>query len=473
MILFGIFNVFQIPLISSNSDVLLYSLRSKSDRPIVQYAFYEKTFHHGGIPLPNYHVAHTVFLWSIYQLVPKFVQNSIWPAGLLSSVAGALSVGLSFLIWIRLGVARERALIASVLYGLTPAIWHNTLIGEVYSLQYLFVFLFLYFFFHHKSGLSAFSFALANLVSPISGFAFSLIMIGKRTGKSFIQAILVGLLAVGMYLLMVTLLDINFLRAFDAISAAQHNLLWKGYKFSMILLLNIHLFFVFILRAPKTDGIKNPTSTLFLLLGTSPYLLMGFYDSQFLVEKGSFLSMLFWACALIIAQRVQFDNKSLKILIFCALANVVVYFLFWKMPDVQIAQARHDAARELHKSCLSHLKIVGSWSHAVGLIVERDGWDLRYLSDTFIDIPNPTEQDLLRLHQDSLLIVLFNREGWIARTSKRFFPTSLANLYDFKAGLVDGIVEEKVRNNYFIVCLWRRGDAPFDRTAPETWKNVK
>ncbi|NLP10042.1 DUF2723 domain-containing protein, partial [bacterium] len=321
MILFGIFYIIQIPLISSNSDVSLYSLRSKSDRPIIQYAFYEKTLHHGGIPLPNYHVAHTVFLWFLYRLVPEFLQNSIWPAGLLSSVAGALSIGLSFLIWIRLGIARERALIASALYGLTPAIWHNAIIGEVYSLQYFFIFLFLYFFFHLKSGLSAVSFAMANLVSPISGFAYPLIVLGERTRKSFIQAVLVGLLAVGMYLLVVTLLDMHLLRAFDAISSTQHSLLWKGYKFCLILLLNIHFFFTFILLAAKKHGGVNPTFILFLLLGMSPYLLMGFLDSQFLVEKGSFLTMLFWGSALIIVQYIEFDNKSLKLLIFCILAN--------------------------------------------------------------------------------------------------------------------------------------------------------
>lgn len=461
---FGFFYFIQIPLISSNSDVLLYSLRSKSDLPIVNYAFYDKTFHHEGTPLPNYHIAHTVILWSIYRFMPNTLRHSIWPAGLVSAVAAALSIGISFLIWIELGASQKKALLAAALYGLIPTTWHNALIGEVYSLQYLFVFLFLYFFLKNKIGLSALSFSLANLVSPISGLSFSLVLIGNRIKNKPIKAAVVGLLAVVFYVLIISVFQINPLRAFDAISSSQRNLLWKSYKFSVILLLNINFFIYSIGRGIKTPGAINWKFYSVLILSISPQLILGFYDSQFLVEKGSFLSVIFWAISFMIADNMLAKNKHMNVLILSVLANFIIYGIFWKMPELEITQARRSAAFELNKRGLNHVKISGSWSHAVGLIVERDGWDLQNLSGTLIDIPNPTEQDLERTMEDSLLIVHFNRDGWIARTSKAVFPKSMTNLYDPRNTTFKDILEEKVRNKYFIIYLWKKSKTPPDHT---------
>jgi len=462
---FGIFYSLQIPLLTSNSDVVIYSLRAKSDAPILQYAFYEKTTYGGGAPLPNYHVAHTVALWLVYQLMPEFLQNSIWPSGSVSALSAAFSIGIIFLIWLQLGLAKNKACLMAVVYGFIPTIWHHATIGEVYSLQYLFVYLFLLFFLKNKIIPSALSFALANLVSPISALSFSLVMIGEKSKKKFLQAFMVGFLAIALYLLIVHLLRIDPFKALEAVDTSQRDWLWRFYKLFTILLLNVNLFLLFLFLGMKSSDAKERKFTGYLLIGIAPYILLALYDSQFLAENGSFLFLLFWACAYFIVEGLAKLQGSGKMIVFYFFVNFFIYLSFWQMADLEVAVARNQAAFALKESHLQDTKIIGSWSHAVGIIIARDGWALEHLTNTFIDISYPTAEDMRQTGEDSLLLVYFNREHPIAKLSKTLFPSAIHNRYDPLAAAGTGVVEEKYRDKSFIIYLWRRNGPHGERTS--------
>lgn len=451
---FGIFYLLQIPFMSSNSDVLIYSLRAKNNVPISSYAFYEKTTYAGGVPLPNYHIGHTYILWQVYQFMPDFLKNSIWPSGFVSSMSAAITIGVVFLIWLQLGMTMNKALLTSIIYGLIPTIWHHALIGEVYSLQFVFVYLFFYLFLKNKLLLSAAAFTLANLVSPLSGLSFSLLLLGENRQNKFKDALLVGFLATMLYALIMSLLGFNPLKAIEAVDSGQRNLLWRIYRFALILILNLNAFIFYFFRGLKDKTAHNNNFRLYLILSISPYILLGLINSQFLVENGSFLLILFWASAYFIATGItQYKSATPKIYL-CLLANALCYFAFWNLPSIEVSLARNNSASLLTKDNLSELKIMGSWSHSVALVIARDGWDIKNLSEKFIDISNPRQEDLAQTKEDSLLVVYFNRDNLQSKVSKVIFPNSKHNKYDPCVEITSGQIELKQKNRFFVIYLW-------------------
>lgn len=459
VILFGFFYSLQIPFITSNSDVLIYSLRSKSALPITGYAFYE-TDHSAGNSLPNYHIAHTIVLWAIYHVMPPFLQNSIWPAGLVSTISAALSVGLIFLIWLHLGLSQDIAIVASIFYGLIPAIWHHAIIGEVYALQGLAIYLFFYLYLRGRPLLSALAFALANLVSPLSALSFSLIVLEGNNSKKLKNIILVGLVALAIYFITILMLKIDIFSAFQAMETEQRPWYWKIYKLSIIIILNINLFLFYLFRgagaSSNTKAIKM--FNLLVFVGISPYLLLALYDSQFLTENGSFLSIIFWACAYFISIGIWQKPAKPAHLLFGLAINIFLYLAFWSIPNQERSLTIANAATTLNRLGLRDTKVFGSWHHAVGTIIARDGWDLANINKNYIEISDPSEEDFLQTNEDSLLLIHFNREHFIARLSKFVFPNIRLNSYDPRTETLRGSLKQVYSCRHFLIFLWRKGE---------------
>ena len=90
-----------------------------------------------GIAHPTGYPLYTVLGWLFTQLIP--VGDAAWRANLFSAAAAAACVGCLFQL-ARLAVgARLPALLAAVLFGLTPLWWSQANLAEVYALHGLFV----------------------------------------------------------------------------------------------------------------------------------------------------------------------------------------------------------------------------------------------------------------------------------------------------------------------------------------------
>ena len=183
---FFLFYVVQIPWKTTIQDVLLYAGSAIADKPLLF------TSYHSGGPSGNIHLLHSVLLWVVYHLMPTNLYDSIWPAGLLSVISGTTAVGLTFLIWYRLGIQKDTAFLVAVIAGLIPSIWHHNLIGEVYSLELCFILLFLYFYVSEKYIFATIAFLCALLTTQLSAFSFTVVLLAPRTKVNLTRAFFIG-----------------------------------------------------------------------------------------------------------------------------------------------------------------------------------------------------------------------------------------------------------------------------------------
>jgi hypothetical protein len=272
---FFLFYLVQIPFETPNSDVILYALRSGSDTLITENAHFDSRSAIKAPTLPNYHILHTAILWSVYRVMPDFLKETIWPAGLLSSVCGALAIFLTYLIWRRLGENASCALAISIVFGLIPSFWNQSIIGEVYTLQLLMILMFLWFFLIDRIFLSAIAFCAANLVSPISGLSFVLILLsGNPVQKLFIKAFICGCTALFLYFFCMYSLHIDVLQVFQGINSASvdRSTIWKIYKFMVIIFINLHFFICITITKYRTCWMNNQKRLLLLTAAILPQI---------------------------------------------------------------------------------------------------------------------------------------------------------------------------------------------------------
>ncbi|MFC1766746.1 hypothetical protein ACFL6U_32310, partial [Planctomycetota bacterium] len=149
--------------------------------------------------------------------MPVGLAHSIWPAGLVSAISGGFIVGLTYQIWIQLRLQRTQAAAIAVVAGLIPSVWYHNLIGEVYSLQLLATLLCLLFFLRGQLILTTLAFLFANLVTPISGLAFSLFLLAYGQKRWIVRAILVGGGGLAVYLLIFQAIGIDITSAFSSL----------------------------------------------------------------------------------------------------------------------------------------------------------------------------------------------------------------------------------------------------------------
>ncbi len=126
------------------------------------------------------------------------------------------------------------------------------------------------------------------------------------------------------------------------------------------------------------------------------------------------------------------------------------------MASTEVMLTRNHAAHQLNQNGLSNVKIMGSWSHAVGTIIARNGWDISNLSEYFIDISYPNDQDLASTGEDSLLILYFNRDNFSARMSQILFPENTNNTYNPIDDIKTGTIVKQHQNEKFLVYLWTK-----------------
>jgi hypothetical protein len=407
---FLLFYFVQIPFWTSNSDVLVYCSRATSGSPITKYTYLDERslILVGNEPVPNYHMGHTALLWLVYYFTPESLSKTIWPAGFVSAISGALIVGLTFLIWLKLGFKKKQALSISIFAGLVPTIWYHSLIGEVNSLQFLFILFFLYFFLHDSLFLSTISFLIANLVTPLSGLCFPLILLDFKKEKFLIKAAVVGASALILYAIIFLYLEINIIKGFATLHPSEtgRSFAWKIYKLGTFLLINLNFFIFYFIRGSYFTIEKYKKVSILLLLATIPYFLLSF---KLIMELGSHQLTIFWALSFPIGLFIVTKYVSCRYIILSFFGLALTFLFVWYIPSIQVAKARYFAGKWLSSYSTEELPIVGDWDTTVGVVLGRYNFSYEKLLKKYVLKYHLNEEDLKNIKQKSFIFVCANK----------------------------------------------------------------
>ncbi len=457
-IIFIVFYAAQISFWSSRADVLTFASRSLSKAPITGYAYLTPKSLLGDPLLPNYHLGHTVVLWLVYKLFPGSLAKSIWPAGLVSAISGGFVIGLTFLIWVKLGINKYKSLIIAVFAGIIPSIWFHNTFGEIYSLQLLSILLFLYFFYNNNLILSILAFTFANLVSPLSALSFSFILLSDWNKKTFKNAFIVGAVSLIIYSIIYILIGSNLLNMVNPLSSEQEgrSFLYRLIMLILFIILNFNFFIFYLIKGFKKSLKDEPGLFKKLLIATSPQLLLLFLGSTFFIELGSFQLPLFWALAfpvgLILSEIKLYEAKVWLPLI----GSVLLVIFLWQIPDRTIAAERHDAGEYLKSVGLNHTKIIGDWGSSVGIILTRDNWEFNSLCNHYYDRPFPSQTDINETGEDSLIIVAGKKQSLRKLMSKLPLKGLELHPYNPFVKIKEGRIQKIFENDSVTLYSWKK-----------------
>jgi hypothetical protein len=452
--IFFIIYVSQISLWTTIADVLVYASRAMSDTPIIKYAFLGTDTQ----TLPNYHLAHTVLGWLAYQIVPESLASTIWPIGFISATCGAFVVGLSFLIWLHLRIRQYAAFIIAIIGGLIPSIWYNSLIGEVYALQLLFILLTLYFFLRDNLLLTAVSFLVANLVSPISALSFSMLFLKSPTRNTLFRMFLVGIFSLSAYILIFYIIDSNILITFQALKSVSKEgsttLTWKAFHLTLIFLLNFNFFIIFLLHGVRIVWEEHRSLVYGLIIAIIPQLFLVSLGPEFLMEWGSLLLPLFWILCLPAGLAMAKVKNSKYLVIFAMVGSIALTQILWIYPRKQKGKARHEAGIQLRSMVLEEIKIAGDWETSIGVLIGRYGWDLEKVAGKYIPMYYPSGEQLLKTGENSLIVAINKKPGWRIKLNKILMLKDY--FVDYIEKIKDGSIKLLFENNAVYLYRWDR-----------------
>lgn len=416
---FLIFYTLQIPRWTSNADVLVYSLRSSQSSPIVRYAFLDYSELSKGQVLANYHLAHTLILWLVYHLVPKSMVHSILPSGIVSAVSGALVVGLTFFIWLKLKIKKFQAFYAAVIVGIIPSIWFHSIIGEVYALQLLFILLFLFFYLSNRFVLSCISLVFALLVSPISFPAFAFIFIKLPNKSAFFKAVLIGVVSFLIYIGIIFVFNIDIFSTYKNVSAVSWDMsfITRFARLGAFMILNFSFFIYFLFKGSFQVWKNHKRLFLGLLLAAAPQFFLILVNPTFVIELGCFQLPLFWILALPVGLALAKVKKTIPWTVLPACGLIAVMIFFWIIPNRSIGKDREQAGFWLRKHVPESVKLTGDWGACIGLSIARCNWNIEKMSENYIFNPDPKKEDCLASGERNLLLAYFKKQplyNWLS-----------------------------------------------------------
>ncbi len=457
VISFAIFYSAQVSFLTSRADVLTFASRSASEKPILEYAFLDDRTLLEQPALPNYHLGHTLILWLAYQIMPLDLDKTIFPAGLVSAVSGGFIVGLTFLIWLQLGLSKRKAVIISLVTGLIPSIWFHNTFGEVYALQLLFILLFVYLFLKEKIILSALAFLFANLVSPVSALSFSFVFLAGWNKKVLKNAFIVGSISLIVYLLIYVGIGSNLFNLLNPLGTEieGRSVFYRIGVLIFFIIINFNFFLIYLIKGINLALKGNQELFKRLLFTIIPQLFLLFLGSTFFIELGSFQIPLFWGLAFFTGYAISEMNLSIKKLALPLLGSVLITIFFWHVPDRLIAIDRHDAGQWL-KGKGFNTKIIGDWATSVGVILSKEDMDLHFLTNNYYDCPFPTEKDIQMTHEDSLIILACKKN--ILRQKLAELPIQGLKIepYNPSEKITTGKSEKIYENNSLVVYYWTK-----------------
>jgi hypothetical protein len=377
------------------------------DSPVLRYSHLQEGSSINSPIFYNYHLAHTLILWLIYQISPAIIQKTIIPGGVVSAVCGSLCIGYTFLVWKNFGLSKKQSVITAIVLGITPSFWFQCLIGEVYSIQMLFVTMFVYYFLLNKIIRATLLFLLSVLVSPLSAIGFSFILLVNRIDKKFfLKAMFCGTVSLICYLLIFFYLDADLSLVLKPFMDPERSILYKAYKFLYILLVNYAGLLIFCVYGIYIFYEKLRTKFYAIAAITVIQAAFIFTKTEFMTELGSFFLFLFWIASVFIGVGIEGSIKAKKKFIFMCVAMVAISFTsFWIVPNNLIALAKQEAGKWLKDNIDDDVKLIGEYDYGIGITIGRFGWDMKNILNTYIEEGAPNEKTLLQTNEQKIIIV--------------------------------------------------------------------
>lgn len=455
---FAIFYGVQVSSRTVSSDVIVFALRSITPRPILHHAYLDARSLLHGPPLPNYHLGHTVILWLVYKCTPGWLRESIVPAGLFSALCGGLIVGLTFLLWTRLGLRSSEAVAIACIAGIVPSIWYHSLVGEVYVPQLAAVLFVVVLFLYSRFLLAALALLVALLISPLSALSFPLVFLGGWKKSTVRSAALVGAVAVLGYLAVHALSGSSPFAFIEGVGlqAVQRPLPYKLHYLVGILILNLNALLFLLIKGCLVCLRERREQLLTLALATAPYLCLPLVSADFLLDKGCFLLPLFWALAMPIGIATARGRLLRASVLLSLIAVVVVTQAVWTLPSQRLALQRAEVGVALRARFGDGIKVMGDWGTALPIAVSLVGWDYERVASHYFDVACPAQEDVQASGEDSLLIVV-GRKDWLRRQVARLpLPGFAVEDCVPKVTGDDGQLQRVLATDQFAVYLWTR-----------------
>ena len=457
-IVFLLFYSLQIPLHTYKADVLAFAIRSTANTPIIDFAYLNSSTLLSGDPLPNYHLGHTIILWLTYQLVPEAFAHSIWPAGFVSAISAAFVVLLTFLIWMNLGISKRKSVFIAITFGLVPTFWEHATIGEVHSLQMLFILLFIYSFLKKKYLFSAVAFLIANLISPLSGLAFPLLFLKGFNKRNILNSIFIGGSALISYFTIYYLVGADLLLLLNPMSnhQSERGIIYRIFTLSVFILLNFGFFIYYFFKGSKQMYLQNNLLLRKLLIFSAPQLLLVFVSAGFFIEYGSFQILLFWAMSVPIGIYIsQINFKSIYFIIALIFSFSLTYSL-WLSPHRTIGASLDEAGTWLNNSGYNNVCLIGSWNVGINIVSSCNDVRMESLQNYYFDNPYPNDEDLIKTNQKELIIATGKKIALRKILSDTNIPGLSISAYNPINDIKTGTVIKLYENNFVCLYSWEK-----------------
>lgn len=454
---------------TNNNDVLIYVSRALYNKPILDYAFLSApTLSLQNLsPSPNYHLAHTVLLWLFYRILPGGLMESIIPAGILSAFLGSLSVGMIFLVCMKMQIDKYPSFFIAIAAGFIPSIFFHSTIGEVYIPGLFAMLLFLYLFLSNRIFYSSLGFLLANLISPVNGLSFSLYFMNSQKKKTLYKGIFIGALAVALYFLTYySFVKIDTIRGiFDAghdyMKERNNDLyifaknMWHGF---LIFFLNIGPFGIFLIRGMKILAEENRSLLKGIGIVLLAYIIRAVVFPVFLADNGCFFLLAFWCLSIPIGIGISKSRQSYKYAVFVFIVMYVFTQIFWLMPKRRLGEDYFNAGVTLQGMELKDVKVMGPWKYAIGVVVGKYGLDLNKINAHYIEYDRPGEKQLWESGEDALIIVeeKGKREEWKRMVYKYLMDKPMKNEILFDKRIKNGGIKKLMETENICIYKWER-----------------
>ncbi|MCW8848778.1 MAG: hypothetical protein OQJ81_02270 [Melioribacteraceae bacterium] len=457
-IAFLIFYSLQIPLHTYKADVLAFAIRSTVNSPIIDFAYLNSHTLLSGEALPNYHLGHTIILWLVYQLVPDSMSYSIGPAGFVSAISAALAVMLTYLIWINLGFDKRKSIFIAITFGLVPSFWEHATIGEVHSLQMLFILLFIYLFLKEKYILSSIAFLIANLITPLAGLAFPFIFLKNFNKRNLIISILIGGSALILYFTIYYLIGANLLLLLNPMGdhQAERGIVYRILTLNVFILLNFGFFTYYFFKGSKELYLQNKYLLSKLIIFSLPQLLLVFVSAGFFIEYGSFQILLFWAMSVPIGYYISTINYKSFYFIFAIIFSIALTYSLWLSPHKTIGASLEEAGNWLSENNYKNICLIGSWNVGINIISSCNNLNMDSLQNYYFDNPYPTDKDLLKTNKDELIIATGKKIALRKILSDTNIPGLVIEEYNPLNDIYSGTITKLYENNFVCLYSWKR-----------------
>ncbi len=354
------------------------------------------------------------------------------------------------------GFTQKTSVIFAVIAGLVPSIWFYSLIGEVYTLQLVFILLFCFFFLKDNMFFAFIFFLLAVLVTPISGLAISFGLFGYKNYKTLIKLAAIGTCALICYLIIFYFLHSDILGAFGVVDVHSQakSLLYRLLVFLFIIVINFSFFIPMLIKG--FVSLSKSGKQLFIpwiLVFISQFILV-LLDPQFVVENGSFQLPVFWLFSIPLAVYSS-TVKNYKTVVFNSVGVFIIFLLLWILPDQLTAHAYEHAVDNL-KEHHNNVKIIGDWGTGAGIACIRSKGDLSKINNNYFERPAPDDKEIELTGEEKLIITVRKRTSFRKFFSK--LPVSGFKLPEYNP--VDSIhigqVTPIYQNDYVAFYLWEK-----------------